>query len=142
MLDDDDDDDESDDPVVIEKGDVKRLHNGTATTSIVQIIDVKLLWEKNKPVYRSFVSDTDNISKNFVFNPKLNTRVIEELKSDIQKPIIKILEYKIQNKCIVMIEEFKMVEDVIDIIGLPQALPKKTILGFIEKSSWMAINPE
>ena len=40
--------------------------------------------------------------------------------------LVSLMNYseKVQNKCVVVIEDFKMVEEVIDVIGLPQALPK------------------
>ena len=40
--------------------------------------------------------------------------------------LVSLMNYseKVQNKCVVVIEDFKMVEEVIDEIGLPQALPK------------------
>ena len=40
--------------------------------------------------------------------------------------LVSLMNYseKVQNKCVVVIEDFKMVEEVIDVIVLPQALPK------------------
>ena len=70
------------------------------------------------------MSDTENITKNVVFNSNLNTHIIEELKCDINKPIIKITKYRIENKCIVMIDDFKLFQEVTDVIGLPQTLTK------------------
>ena len=76
-------------------------------------------------MYRVWSSDGFKISKNFVFDPALNTRFVEDLKCDIQKPVIEITKHIVKKDCVVVIEDFKIIEETDEIKGNPQLLTKQ-----------------
>ena len=90
--------------------------------------------------HRLGLSNGADISINVLVDPELGEKVIEEISVDKDYSIIKLEKFRIQNKCLLIVEDFKVVERVIDKIGNPTQLTKVFYEDLRNHKGW-AVTP-
>ena len=65
------------------------------------------------PCWRADAHDGTNLSKNIIFDTKINNRVIEEISFKDKFPVIKIISYKIVKSSLLLIKDFST-EQIVD----------------------------
>ena len=71
-------------------------------------------------------------------SPALNQRVVEELKCDIQRPIINVTDAYIDKDVTVIIKNFSIMYSPRDTVGTPKLLSKRFLDGLRVEEGWPA----
>ena len=93
---------------LLKKGNVKLLHKGEDNNINVQVTHVSTMKIGDQTAYRIHLNDGRDITKNAICNSELNSRVVEEITYNVEKPVIKIIDYWIENNCVIIIGNFKL----------------------------------
>ena len=121
---------------LLKKGNVKLLHKGDETNLNVQVTHVSTMKIGTRTSYRIHLNDGRDITKNAICNGELNSRVLEEITYNVEMPVIKIIDYFIENNCVLIINDFKLLCAYDKIIGEPFMLTKQYYDSLRKHKGW------